>query len=106
MSAVEFGFRLTDEAVDRIADALAPKLAQLLERSSTTNPANEWMDARQAAAYLGFNDVNALDKLTGTGAIAYSQDAPACKRWFRRRDLDEYRERNLQPALSELSRNV
>lgn len=50
-----------------------------------------WLDAKAAAAYLGFASAHPLHKLTARREIAFSQDATGGKCWFRRSDLDAYR---------------
>ena len=49
------------------------------------------MDAKAAAAYLSVT-VAALHKLSAARQIPFHQEAPACKLWFKRSELDAWRE--------------
>jgi hypothetical protein len=81
---------LDEEFIERLADALAPKVAELLP--GTSAPCGDpWMDAREAAAYLGFKDVDPLHKLTAARTVPFSQKTRGGKLWFRRSDLDAWR---------------
>ena len=79
---------LDDPALDRLADLLATRLAARIKTDDQTSA--EWLDAAGAAAHLGLTR-DALHKLTAARAIPFEQDAPGCKLWFRRTDLDEWR---------------
>jgi hypothetical protein len=81
-----------------LLDALdGPALRALAERLAPFMPdrddahADEWVDAKGAAAYLGMT-VTALHKLTAARAIPFEQEGPGCKLWFRRSALDAWRE--------------
>lgn len=78
---------LDDPALDALADLLAPKLEQRLNREPVEDG---WLDAKRAAAYVGLS-VNALHKLTAERAIPFEQEGPGCKMWFKRSELDEWR---------------
>lgn len=56
-----------------------------------------WMDTKGAASYLGMHP-DTLGKLAAARAIPYEQDAPGCKRWFRRSDLDRWRANGGRPS--------
>jgi hypothetical protein len=50
-----------------------------------------WLDVHGAAGHLGIS-AKALRKIAGERReIAYEQDGPGCKMWFRRSVLDGYR---------------
>jgi excisionase family DNA binding protein len=49
------------------------------------------MDAHVAAAYLGIHR-DTLRKLAAQRAIPVHQDGPRCKLYFRRGELDEWRQ--------------
>jgi Helix-turn-helix domain len=49
-----------------------------------------WLDGKAAAEYLGISPA-ALAHLAKRGQIAYEQEAPGCKRFYRRTDLEAYR---------------
>ena len=51
---------------------------------------DRWLDTRSAARYVGLHH-DTLRKLAA-GAIPSEQDGPACKRYYRRSDLDRWRE--------------
>ena len=86
---------LDDSTVRRLAHAVALELAELTTAAGikTTAP-DGWLDAKAAAAYLGLSSTHPLHKLTARREIAFSQDTPRGKAWFRRADLDEYRLRS------------
>jgi Helix-turn-helix domain len=77
---------LDDDALDALAERLAPRLAGRLAPTE-----DGWLDSKQAAAYLGVS-VNALHKLTAARAIPFEQDGPGCKLYFRRCALDRHRQ--------------
>ena len=79
---------LDDPALDRLADLLAARLAARIKTDDQTSA--EWLDVAGAAAHLGLTR-HALHKLTAARAIPFEQDAPGCKLWFRRTDLDHWR---------------
>lgn len=78
---------LDEDALDRLARALAPRL-QRLTTSATAQ--DGWMDSPAAAAYLGLS-THALHRLTATRRIPCSQDRPGGRCYFKRSDLDEWR---------------
>jgi hypothetical protein len=78
---------LDEVTLDALADRLAPRLASRL----ASPPAPDgWMDAKGAAAYLSIS-LHALHKLTAARSIPFEQDAPGCKLWFKRSELDAWR---------------
>jgi excisionase family DNA binding protein len=80
-----------DSALDALADRLAPRLADRLgERRD-----DEWLDSTRAASYLGLSR-HALHRLTAARAIPFSQDGPGARCWFRRSELDGWREQSRQ----------
>jgi len=81
---------LDDDALDALAERLAPRLEARLARSSQPD-ADRWMTTAEAAGYLGMT-ANALHKLTATRAIPFSQDAPGARCYFKRSDLDRWRD--------------
>lgn len=79
---------LLDQLLGRLADLVAERL---LERSDACiHDADEWMDARGAATYLGIHR-DTLRKLAAQRAIPVHQDGPRCKLYFRRDELDDWR---------------
>lgn len=78
--------RLSDEALDAIADRVAQRLAPLIGPSP-----DRWMTASEAAAHLSIS-TNALHKLTSAREIPFSQKGAGAKLWFKRGELDRWRE--------------
>lgn len=81
---------LDDEALDLLADRLAPRIKMRLSDQADRDVSDAWLDSKRAAAYLGVS-ANALHKLTAARAIPFEQDGPGCKCWFRRAELDQWR---------------
>ncbi len=83
---------LDDDALDALAERLAPRLEARIGRPLGSEVgADRWMTTAEAAGYLGMT-ANALHKLTAARAIPFSQDGPGCRCYFRRADLDHWRE--------------
>jgi len=74
---------LDDDALEALAERLAPRIASRL-------PANGWLDAKAAAAYLGVS-VHALHRLSAERRIPCSQDRPGGRLYFQRSELDRWR---------------
>lgn len=79
--------RTNPEGARAIAAELAPLLTDLLAASSKPG----WLDAKDAAEYLGVH-VDTLNRQARAGRIPSEQEAPGCKRFFNRSDLDRLRE--------------
>lgn len=78
---------LDDQALDSLADLLAPRLEA---RRATPTPAEDrWMTTAEAAAHIG-RTPTALHKLTAARAIPFSQEGPGARCYFRRSDLDAW----------------
>jgi excisionase family DNA binding protein len=82
-----FGLALPDSLVEHIAD----RAAEIL-RASAPSPYDsawpEWMSVPTAARYLDVSEER-IRKLKDRGAIPCHQEAPGCRVFFRRSDLDE-----------------
>jgi excisionase family DNA binding protein len=93
MRASNLGAALVDElddcALERLAELLAPLLVGRL--SETTPDEDRWMTSREAANYLG-TTLSTIWKLTAALEIPFSQDKPGAKTWFKRSQLDAWRE--------------
>ena len=72
---------------ERVADLVVDRLAPLLPNAG----AGEWMTTAQAAAYLGLT-TTALHKLTSARLVPFSQEKPGARCYFKRSDLDSWRE--------------
>jgi helix-turn-helix protein len=79
---------LDDLGPDELAD-LADRLAPFLRPMATTH--DGWLDTMAAAAHLGIS-IHALHRLTAERAIPFSQASPGAKCYFRRSDLDAWRQ--------------
>jgi excisionase family DNA binding protein len=79
---------ILDQLLDHIADRLAAVITARLVVSD--NRLDEWFDSRHAAEYLGVHR-DTLRKLAAERAIPSEQDGPGCKLYFRRSDLDAWR---------------
>jgi excisionase family DNA binding protein len=83
---------LDDTAIDRLAAGIASRLPST---SDTAAAADGWLSSRQAAEYLGIT-LAALHRLTASRRIPFSQDRPGARCWFRRGDLDAWRQEGAQ----------
>ncbi len=79
---------LDDEALDLLARKLAPRLISHLPGDRQIDP---WLSAGDAARHLGLT-LNAIHKLTAARTIPFEQEGPGCKLWFRRSELDRWRQ--------------
>jgi hypothetical protein len=59
----------------------------VLERLENGQDGDRWLDAKQAADYLGLS-IDALHKLTAARQLPAEQEVPGHKLWFRRSQLD------------------
>jgi excisionase family DNA binding protein len=80
---------LLEQLLGRIADLVVDRL---VERAavSADQATDDWMDARAAADYLGVHR-DTLRKLAAERAVPVHQDAPGCKLYFHRDELDDWR---------------
>jgi excisionase family DNA binding protein len=85
-AAVELA--VIDGLITQLADRVAAMVVEQL--SGTDERANEWLDSRHAAEYLGVHR-DTLRKLASERSIPSDQDGPNCKLYFRRSDLDAWR---------------
>ena len=84
------GTALVESLDDSALDLLAERLAPHFDRRASASADEAWLTAREAATYLGLS-VHALHKLTAARSIPFEQDAPGCKLWFERSELDRWR---------------
>jgi excisionase family DNA binding protein len=73
-----------------ILEQLAERAAEIVLERLEPLDADRWMDAGDAAAYLGLTR-NALHKLTARRGIPFAQDATGGKCWFQKSELDAWR---------------
>lgn len=78
-----------DELVGRLADLVAARVAARLA-APRIDHAEEWLDTRRAAAYLGIHR-DSLRRLAAARAIPADQAGAGCKLFFRKSDLDVWR---------------
>jgi excisionase family DNA binding protein len=83
------GSVVLDQLLGQLADLVAAKVAARLA-APQSEKANEWMDTRRAAEYLGLHR-DSLRRLAAQGTIPAEQSAAGCKLFFRRSDLDAWR---------------
>ena len=82
---------LDDDALDALAERLAPRLEARFATSKGKGGPDRWMTTAEAADYLGMT-ANALHKLTAARALPFAQDGPGCRCYFKRSDLDRWRD--------------
>ena len=82
---------LSIELPETVLDAIAEMVAaRVLERLDGAPREDRWLDAKQAARYLGLS-VNALHKLSARRQLPAHQDSPGHKLYFLRSELDSWR---------------
>lgn len=77
---------LIGETAERVAAAVVARLG-----AASSEAVPEWLESRRAAEYLGVHR-DTLRKLAAERAIPAEQDGPGCKLFFRRSDLDAWRQ--------------
>ena len=77
------------DARAEVIDALAPVLAHI-GSSAAASDDDGWIDARQAATYLGIS-LDALHRLTAARAVPCAQSGARARCFFKRSDLDAWR---------------
>lgn len=83
------GSVVLNELLGQLADLVADRLAARLA-GPETGGADEWLDTRRAADYLGIHR-DSLRRLAAAKEIPSEQSGGGCKLFFRRLDLDEWR---------------
>ncbi len=80
---------VVDELVDLLAERVAERVqAHLAVRSPEESP---WLTTREAAEHLGMHP-DTLRRLAAERTIPSEQDGPGCALYFRRCELDAWRE--------------
>lgn len=85
---------LLDEFISQLAERVAARIA--VQAPGSADGAGEWLDSRHAAEYLGVHR-DTLRKLAAERSIPSEQDGPGCKLYFRRSDLDAWRQGGGRP---------
>jgi excisionase family DNA binding protein len=85
---------LIDALIARLADEVASRLSQQV--NVPADGSDEWFDSRHAAEYMGVHR-DTLRKLAAERSIPSEQDGPGCKLFFRRSDLDLWRQSGGRP---------
>jgi excisionase family DNA binding protein len=84
---------LDDAVLDQLADELAARLAARIPQAQPNDDC--WLDTEQAASYLSL-PVSTIHKLTAGELIPFSQNGPRARCYFKRSELDEWREASRQ----------
>ncbi len=80
---------LDDDALDLLAERLAPRLGHRMAADAARPEPDRWLTTGEAAAYIG-RSTTALHKLTAGRAIPFSQAGRGARCYFRRSDLDAW----------------
>jgi len=84
---------LDDHALDRLVERLVPRLEHRLAGSAE----DAWLDSTAAAVHLGISR-HALHRLTSERRLPFAQDQPGSRCYFKRSDLDQWRETGARGA--------
>lgn len=87
--AIPVALDLPAHALEQLAQALAPHVAELLVGQAGADGTQRWLTTREAAAYIG-RSANALHKVIAAREIPFSQDGPGARCYFRCSDLDAW----------------
>lgn len=71
-------------------EAIAQRVARLLDEEQAAGAQDRWMTSDDAAAYLKVS-LHTLRDLIARQAIPYSQERPGARLYFRASDLDRWR---------------
>lgn len=83
---------LLDQLMLRVADRIVGQL-----NATKSAPADQWFDSTSAAEYLGISR-HSVRRLAAEGSLPTEQEAPNCKLYFRRSELDSWRRGSTRPA--------
>lgn len=78
---------LDDDALDHLAEQLAPRIAERIVVQASGD--DRWMTTAEAATYIG-RSTTALHKLTAARAIPFEQEREGARCYFKRSDLDAW----------------
>lgn len=76
--------------IDELSERELAELAQRLE-PYIAPPQDQWLDAKQASEHLAIS-IETLHRHTSNRAIPFHQDCPGGKLYFKRSELDRWRE--------------
>lgn len=85
----ELGKVLLEQLGPDDLEQLAARLEPFLRRRD--GDADGWLDSKRAASHLGIS-LHALHRLTAERRIPFHQSAPGARCWFRRVELDNWRQ--------------
>jgi excisionase family DNA binding protein len=80
-----------DGLTDAVADRIAPLLMSALVERLALIAHDKWLDSREAADYLAIS-LDTLHRLTSARDIPFVQDQAGGRLYFRRAELDQWRE--------------
>jgi excisionase family DNA binding protein len=83
---------ILDHLAARVADQITARLA-----ASSESSADQWLDSRGAANYLGISR-DTVRRLAAEGSLPTEQAGTNCKLYFRRSDLDCWRQSGSIPV--------
>ena len=78
---IDFSFPVPEALIDQVAEVV-------LSRMASVQSWPEWMSVETAARYLDV-PVERIRKLKDRGALPFYQEAPGCRVFFRRSELDK-----------------
>lgn len=85
------GLQVDEDFIDALAERVFQRVASLAGAAPATVE-DGWLNSRDAVRYLGLTSLHALHKLTAARQVPFVQDRPGARCWFRRSDLDRWRE--------------
>lgn len=98
MSDFQFTITVPSATVEQFLDALAERLADPdVSRTRDDDAGDRWLDSKAAADHLGITR-EALYKRTRRGLIPATQESRGGKLFFRRSDLDRWRDEHSNGA--------
>lgn len=89
VSTEHFTFEIPDSTFDAIVTAAAARTLELLGTQLDQEAWPEWMSVERAAKYLDVSPER-LRKLQARREIPFHQEAPGCRVFYRRHDLDDW----------------
>ena len=97
MSTQAFTIEIPDGILDAIVAAVVARAIELLGAQLEQEAWPEWMSVEKAAKYLDVSPER-LRKLQARREIPFHQEAPGCRVFFRRHDLDDWMSGFRMPA--------